>query len=351
MSHKAILFSTRFIGKSNDKKVKYLFESPQPTYFESNDICNFFRTGEVFDFLFVNDLIVRKKLSERQNHFRKTVINAGFLWKQEFEDKSEKEIIGLLQDEKSENTILDELLDGIIAEDEEIENEFKNRFDANPSAIIKSVLELLGETVLSGLNIGRKDGCLNQRFQLYELKSNSEDFSVYAVWDLKSACTDGSWENALCKEILKRGDKNRSYSDIYLFLHDKDIFTEEKTFGVKEPRILTIDNHTFTLHVAYFKHEHPDHVKELLEKNGMPAELVAKNAIALMYLNDLKEILSALDGIPKWDTVARLAKKLPEEEIIRQLFVDGETYKGKDLSAIKKRVKTRRDQIQSLNEK
>lgn len=348
MSHKAILFSTRYIGKSESQEVKYLFDSPLATCLESKAMCHFFRTDDLFYFLFENDPVVKKTLSERKYHFRKELIDAGFSWKHEFEDEIEKNIIGVLQEEKCDSAFLDNMLDSIISSDEKIETEFRRRFNENPSAIIKNVIDYFGDTLLLGLNIGHEKKSLKQRFQIYEIPPTNE-YSIFAVWSLKYPSLDGAWENALCEEIIQRGQREGyTYSDIYLFLHDKDIFTKEQTFGVKESHVYQ----NSTIHVAYFKHEYPDPVKSLLEKKGMNPDSVAKHAIELMSLPNLEKIKSLLNkGVINWDAIMTFVEKLPEEEKVKQLFIKEKVYSGKELSEIKKKVKTRINEIQSIDEK
>lgn len=338
MSRKAILFSTRFIGKSKYVEEHRLFEEAGAMPFESKTMCDFFNIAELKSFF--PDL----------TYLKNNVVEAGYRWEQDYDNKTGHAIIKELSKKGCAHSFIQEQLAYLNAELSKIDVMLKTDLERNPSSVIQILLEHSGEVAPEGIdvNIGIEDGIIKQRFQIYELPPTSEH-SVFAVWNLKHPCLDRTWENALCEEIIQRGQREGyTYSDIYLFLHDKDIFTKEQTFGVKESHVYQ----NSTIHVAYFKHEYPDPVKSLLEKKGMSPDSVAKHAIELMSLPNLEKIKSLLNkGVINWDAIMTFVEKLPEEEKVKQLFIKENAYRGKELSEIKKKVKTRINEIQSIDEK
>lgn len=338
MSHKAILFSTRFIGKSEFVEEHRLFEEARAMPFESKTICDFF------------DIAKLKSFFPDINYLKNKVIEAGYTWEQDYDNKSGHAILKELSQKGCTQSFIQEQSAYLNAELRNIEVMLTKDLESRPSSVINKLIEYSGEVVPEGIdiNIGIERGNIKQRFQIYKLPPSSE-YSIYAVWNLKHPCLDCTWENTLCDEIIERGQREGyTYSDIYLFLHDKDIFTKAQTFGVKESHVYQ----NSTIHVAYFKHEYPDPVKSLLEKKGMNPDSVAKHAIELMSLPNLEKIKSLLNkGVINWDAIMTFVEKLPEEEKVKQLFIKEKVYSGKELSEIKKKVKTRINEIQSIDEK
>lgn len=282
---RAVLFSTRFIGEyvnEKSERKEYMFKESIATPFQSKELCNYFRTRDVYQFIYQNDNYVKEELLQLRNSFKEEMQELGLSWKLEYEERTEKSIIKELQNTGTEMDIISKLSSFFYSKMKIINDSFIDRFEKNPSLIISNVISKVGDKELPLMNIGSTKGTFAHRFQLYELPQNGDSqYSVYSVWDLKSACFDGTWENALCEEIIQRGKMlNLSYSDIYLFLHDKDLFTQEKTFGVKDT-YQYVGDPSIVIHVAYFKHEYPDPVYSLLVEDGVPTEDVATRAINL----------------------------------------------------------------------
>lgn len=283
---KAVLFSTRFIGwyiNDKDERKEYVFKESTATPFQSKDLCNYFRTRDVYQFIYQNDICVKEELLQLRNSFKEKMQELDFSWKLEYEEKTEKAILKELRKSDTEINAITELSVFLNSREKIIMNNFIDRFEKDPSQIISNIISKVGDMELPLLNIGSTKGTFAHRFQLYELpKTSGSQYSVYSVWNLKSRCSDGTWEKVLCEEIIQRGQKeNISYSDIYLILHDKDLFDYSTTFGVKEPYPY-VDDPSITIHVAFFQHEHPDPIFLLLKEVGLSTEEVAIRAINLI---------------------------------------------------------------------
>ena len=283
---RAVLFSTRFIGEYDNEKnerKEYMFKESTATPFQSKELCNYFRTRDVYQFIYQNDNYVKEELLQLRNSFKEEMQELGFSWKLEYEERTEKSIIKELQNTGTEMDIISKLSSFFYSKMKIINDSFIDRFEKNPSLIISNVISKVGDKELPLMNIGSTKGTFAHRFQLYELPQNGDSqYSVYSVWDLKSRCSDGSWEKALCEEIIQRGQKDHmTYSDIYLILHDKDLFDVSTTFGVKEPYPYVGDP-SITIHVAFFQHDTPDPIFFLLKKVGLSTEDVAKCVINLV---------------------------------------------------------------------
>lgn len=283
---RAVLFSTRFIGEYDNEKnerKEYMFKESTATPFQSKELCNYFRTRDVYQFIYQNDNYVKEELLQLRNSFKEEMQELGFSWKLEYEERTEKSIIKELQNTGTEMDIISKLSSFFYSKMKIINDSFIDRFEKNPSLIISNVISKVGDKELPLMNIGSTKGTFAHRFQLYELPQNGDSqYSVYSVWDLKFRCSDGSWEKALCEEIIQRGQKDHmTYSDIYLILHDKDLFDVSTTFGVKEPYPYVGDP-SITIHVAFFQHDTPDPIFFLLKKVGLSTEDVAKCVINLV---------------------------------------------------------------------
>lgn len=282
-NHKAVLFSTRFIEWGGCEKVKYLFKESMASPFQSKALCDFFRSKGVVQYIYRSDSQVKEELFQLRISFKEEMQKLGIPWEREYDEKTEKAILKEIQNKGGAIKSVSVLSNFFNSRIRIINNSFIDRYENNPSHIISNVMSASGDVELPELNIGSTKGTFRHRFQIYELpKTIDSHYSVYSVWDLKSACFDGTWENALCEEIIQRGKMlNLSYSDIYLFLHDKDLFTQEKTFGVKDT-YQYVGDPSIVIHVAYFKHEYPDPVYSLLVEDGVPTEDVATRAINLI---------------------------------------------------------------------
>lgn len=343
----------------------YLFTDAKTSCFYSKKLCEYFLNMEipddVFSFLKGNDSKVKESQREIRTKVKSAIINKiGGAWKEAYDDMEFEQIIEDLGETVKDDNSLDSLQEMFYTAQDGIDEGFINRIENNPNEIAKEIVGRPFEsTNLSNLNLGCKEGGhLKWRFLLYELPV-TDGFSVYALWNLnKTSPNNDIWINALCDEICQRAVKeNKCYSEIYLFLHDRDLFPANKTFRFIErtKRHQCVINETvngFDLHIACFMHEYPDPIMLLLKKKVATTESVAKYAISLLSLELLKEIYSSLNkGRIKWEDINKFAQELPDEEAIRSLFMKGETYRGKELSEIKERICSRINEIRVFDEK
>lgn len=156
----------------------------------------------------------------------------------------------------------------------------------------------LGENVEyeTSLNIdGVKEHLIENRFSLFQLRSDSEDSTrdcaVYAVWPLNvSAKNNGKeWLDAISDEILKR---HPDADELYLILHDRDLY--KTTFRVEwcgEDYETADDNKNCKRYVALFQHANGDPIMKILSQYQKPQKVVSDiiRLFNLEYLCNISE--------------------------------------------------------------
>lgn len=344
MSKIVVVFSTYYIHRDNIGFPEDLFSSIEPIPFDNNKICNFLwnrilddrnAIESAYDSLTDEwrdkiDNESKKKKVEAINEIKKEIINR----KDSFQDLIKRlnlEKIAVSDEDFKwlrrllmmiMNPDLSSLVDG---NDKMIIEDLVNRVKVieDPDSTVFKKESLKEYNKLGQLNncfrmVGNKtsfnisqekirergdydsEPWFYNRMSYYKLEGEDvpPDIAIYAVWSLdlcsatfKNECFESDWVDALVDQFRSL---NLDIEELYLILHDKDLFSANTPAKVVDNKTLPKeDNKVFQMTIAIFQHS--DSTGTLLKGKHSAEEVLnhVRNNFSLMdILYDISDSMA-----------------------------------------------------------